>query len=148
MNIDFCNRTPLYLERFTFFAAKQIGLDKLRGDIHLSYYPTLENDSYGLCWGDGKEVEIHIASKMSDRKVSKIDKMKTVVHELVHARQFLRRELSLGGGDDECNWHGRLFRYDPKNESEAPWEVEAVSVEQPIYEAWLTHVWQQRMGIV
>jgi len=145
MNIDFCKRTPLYIERFALFAANEIGLDRLRGDIHFSYYPTLENDSYGLCWGDNREADIHIASRMSDRKIAKVDKLMTVVHELVHAKQYLKRELKGTHPEGKCMWRGSLIKYDPQCEDTAPWEVEAVSFERPVYQAWLLYKYMQNM---
>ena len=139
MNIDFCKRTPLYIERFALFAAREIGLDLLRGEIHFAYHQTFENDSYGLCWGDNREAEIHIASKMSNRKITKTDKMMTVAHELVHAKQYLKRELKGVHPEGECMWRGSLITYDPECEKDAPWEVEAVSYEKPILAAWKDH---------
>jgi len=146
VNLDFCKRTPLYIEEFTYFAAKQLGLHLLRGDIHVAYRTTLDNDSYGLCWGDNREADIQIASKMSNQKITRKDKLLTVAHELVHARQFLKRELHLGSMDGECTWRGRFTTYDVAKESDAPWEVEAVAVEQPVYEAWRLHKMATRTG--
>jgi hypothetical protein len=139
MYIYYCKRTPRYIEEFSTFAGKQLGLNRLTGEINISYHPTLEADSFGLCWGDRKEVEIHIASRSSTGKISRKDKMCTVAHEFVHARQYLTNQLSSSEEEGMCTWMGEAYKYDPELERDEPWELEAASLETPTYEAWLKY---------
>ena len=137
------NRTPKYIDEFTRYAMVYLGLDKLRGDITITLKPQLEAESYGLCWGDRQECEIHIASTSFGVKVSREHKLKTVAHELTHAYQYLTGKLKC---DPTCNeehemwkstWEGKVYRYKPENESKKPWELEAVRFENEVYYSYL-----------
>ncbi len=123
---------------YAHFAAKQLGVDELRGsiDVHLSK-GTIEGNSFGLCWGDNREAEILLGSRQFGKAITQEDKLKTLGHELVHARQYLRRELIPHGDSlDECVWKGKKCTFDPKDESNQPWELEASEWEETLYTAW------------
>ena len=64
---------------------------------------TFKNDiggAEGLCEGDKDYADIQIAKKCpaTGRKLGYIEMMKTLAHEMVHARQFLRGQLTCEGG--------------------------------------------------
>ena len=137
------NRTPKYIDEFTRYAMVYLGLDRLRGEITVTLKDQLEGESYGLCWGDRRECEIHIASTSFGVKVSREHKLKTVAHELTHAHQYLTGKLKCDSTCDEeqemwkSTWGGMIHRYKPENEPKKPWELEAVRFENEIYYSYL-----------
>ena len=86
--------------------------------------------SLGLCEGDKQYAYLYIAKKcpITGRKFTFLELMRTMTHELVHARQFLRGELRAEGG---WTWKGK-----PANNIEydkQPWEREAYRLEEEIF---------------
>ncbi len=131
------DRTPKYIMEYAEFACGILGLDRLRGDINIFMRPTLEGSMYGYCAGDGDEADIYIAQKRFGEKVPRKYHYLTVGHELTHARQFLKRELAEEETDDGFTmWKGRKIKYDPTDETNCPWEVEAVEYEKKIWKEW------------
>lgn len=81
------------------------------------------------------EVIIEIARTYNNKKLSLEFKMKTLAHELVHAKQYLRGELDpykdTWKGADCGKWKGVEY-------SEEPWEYEAHELENPLFDKhWL-----------
>jgi hypothetical protein len=146
MNLYLSKNMPAYMKMYADFASNYLGLDKLRGDVYLKLkYGNIEGDSYGLCWGDNYSAEIDIATKTMGVSISREDKLKTVGHELVHARQYLKRELVAPNASKNCEkWHGVDIVYEPKNESKMPWELEANELENEIYNAFI--LWSINKG--
>ena len=145
MIIHFNKQTPEYIREFAYFAARELGMDRLRGECEIRYvYGELEENSFGLCWGDGRETEIHIASRQYGRTISREDKLKTVAHEMTHARQYLKRELISNKDDVNDNnvavakWCGHPTLFNLADETDTPWEVEARLMEEKIYMKWLS----------
>ena len=139
MNLYLSKNMPAYMRLYADFTSNYIGLDKLRGDVYLKLkYGKIEGDSYGLCWGDNYGAEIDIATKTMGESISREDKLKTVGHELVHARQYLKRELVAPKAPSHCErWQGNNIYYDPRIESDMPWELEATKLENEIYNAFV-----------
>jgi hypothetical protein len=133
---------PKYMVDFVHFSMQRLGLDKLRGEVHIALKGTLDGESYGLCWGDRREAEIQIASKQWGTPVSREDKLKSIAHELTHAHQYLTGRLKCDLASDEYNstWLGEQYRYRPEAEIRLPWEVEAVENERDIYNEWVNQV--------
>ena len=130
---------PNYMLEFIDFATEYLGIDRLRGDLHIDLKQTLEDESFGLCWGDKREAEIQIASRQFDATgVTRENKLKTLAHELTHAYQYLTGELVAGDvGDFMSTWQGDIIPYTPETDNDTPWEVEAHDYEERIYEAWM-----------
>tara|TARA_B100001175_G_C19245772_1_gene512218 strand:- start:28 stop:744 length:717 start_codon:yes stop_codon:yes gene_type:complete len=82
--------------------------------------------AFGLCSYDNTNtLNIKIA-KTYDGKVVDLDqKMSTLAHELIHCKQFLKREL-LG-----WSWHGK--NYEGVSYEERPWEIEANQYQEKMY---------------
>tara|TARA_B110000858_G_scaffold87359_1_gene100940 strand:- start:1052 stop:1489 length:438 start_codon:yes stop_codon:yes gene_type:complete len=139
MNLYLSKNMPAYMRVYADFASNYIGLDKLRGEVCVKLkYGTIDDDSYGLCWGDNYGAEIDIATVTCGESISREDKLKTLGHELVHARQYLKRELVAPNAPKHCErWQGIDMMYDPVNESSMPWELEATKLEDEIYNAFL-----------
>ena len=138
MRLYLSKNIPKYMEEFIHFSCHQLGLDKLRGEISISLRGTLEGESFGLCWGDRREVEIAIASKQWGEPLSREDKLRTIAHELTHAWQYLTGALKCLPADGiyESRWQGMQYRYFPEDETTMPWEAEAIEQEKVIYSRW------------
>lgn len=88
---------------------------------------TIKEDSYGYCLANTyREFEIEIDKNMPLRKL-----LETVAHEMVHVKQYARRELT---GD--YTWQGKT--YSPKKCSywDQPWEIEAHGREVGLFIRW------------
>lgn len=84
----------------------------------------------GFCEGNREYAEITIAKKcpVTGRKITFLEMMQTLAHEMVHARQFLRGELTCDGG---FAWKGR--RADGYEYENQPWEIEAYRLEKTLF---------------
>lgn len=89
---------------------------------------TIKNsDAYGYClMGDtNREFEMEICKGMSLYEL-----IGTVVHEMIHVKQYARGELKeIVGGVHR--WKGTLVHEDV-NYHDAPWEVEAYELEEEL----------------
>jgi hypothetical protein len=133
---------PKYMSEFIVYACSYLGIDKLRGEILIEYKRRLSEESYGECYGDRSEVEIHIAQTTFGKTITREDKLKTVAHELTHAYQYLTGKMKcVGEGPEDTDWvthwKKRKYRYSPDKESNQPWEIEAIKYENLIYENWI-----------
>lgn len=71
-------------------------------------------------------IEIH-------KKDDDTEKLKTLAHELVHVRQYVRNELN-----DEMNtWKGVKVDSDSINYDDQPWEVEANDLGNRLYNSFI-----------
>ena len=131
---------PKYMERFIHFACEELGLNYLRGDISVYVSRRLDEESFGLCWGDRSEAEIHIANTQWGESISREDKLKTLAHELTHAYQYLTGALKCDISSDvfKSTWHKKVYRYLPEEEADLPWEIEARKQEERIYKKWVS----------
>jgi len=92
------------------------------GIINVKFKTTLENDYMGLCTGDRRNVSIWIS-----RDQTFLNQMRTLAHEMVHAKQFLRGELH----EDGHRWKG-VDCSDLKY-AEQPCEIEAWGTEDTLF---------------
>jgi len=143
------DRMPRYMVEFIHFASAELTLNRLRGDCTVLLKGTLDGESFGLCWGDRREAEVHIATRQWGLPVSREDKLKTIAHELTHAYQYLTGRLKCSQGEAEykSTWCGQEFTYDPEEELNLPWEYEANQMEQIIYDKWMEYKYKERTPI-
>ena len=80
----------------------------------------MDDGAWGYCNGDTHDIDIDI-----NRTISFEDQMQTLAHEMVHAKQFLRKEL------DGNLWKKR--NYDNVEYDDQPWEKEANRLEERLY---------------
>lgn len=140
MQLYLSDRMPKYMVDFINFASAELGLDKLRGDCTVLLKGTLDGESFGLCWGDRREAEVHIATRQWEQPVSRENKLKTIAHELTHAYQYLTGRLKCEQGTTRFKsvWNGQEYNYDPLDEVNLPWEYEANQMEAIIYDKWMS----------
>lgn len=129
--------TPKYMLEFIDFCCEDLGLDKLRGDVIINFKRgALDGQSFGLTWGDSREVIIEIAGTQHGEKVSKKDKLQTVAHELTHAHQYLTHKMKNMEYVVSVVWEGKKVTSDKYFDTEMPWEVEAEEAEMRLYNKW------------
>ena len=138
MRVYLSRNMPTYMEEFVDFAVEWLGIDKLRGELNIELKQTLESESFGLCWGDKREAEIHVATKQWGKPITRENKLKTLAHELTHAHQYLTGHLiPADEGVFQSRWLGEAVSYTPETDDQTPWEVQATACENRIYEAWM-----------
>ena len=145
MQLYLSKRMPKYMTRYIWHSCRVLGLDELRGDITILLKGTLDGESFGLCWGDRREVEIHIATKQWGEPISREDKLKSIGHELTHAQQYLtgRLKCALAETEFKSTWLGQEYRYAPEDEQSLPWEYEANEMESLIYNEWTEYKYKK-----
>ena len=128
-DIDGHIRNRRIVELYVQSLIKALKLNRLRKPyIQIQFVNKLE--ALGFCEGNREYAEITIAKKcpVTGRKITFLEMMQTLAHEMVHARQFLRGELTCDGG---FAWKGRKADgYEYENQ---PWEIEAYRLEKKLF---------------
>ena len=91
--------------------------------VTVKFKSELTNFAQGLCEGDKDYAAIQIGKNQSFLK-----QMQALAHEMVHARQFLRGELTAVG---VWKWKGR--NADNYAYTNQPWEKEAYRLERELF---------------
>ena len=103
-------------------------------DIDIEVVNRCENNYYALCWGNRNSVEIEIARGSEDETFHFDEMMLNLGHELIHAKQFLKGDLSAN-----LRWNERkTILYDQYMSQ--PWEREAYRDEVEIFEKYWKRV--------
>jgi len=103
---------------------EELSMHRLERIIFITFMSHLDNHHQGLCVGEKDLVDISIGTK----NVPFLLQMQALAHEMVHAKQFLREELSAEGS---WKWKGRnANNYAYANQ---PWEREAYKLEKVLF---------------
>jgi hypothetical protein len=112
------------VEQYVDNLCKALNIHRLGRALTITFQSVLDNQAQGLCEGDKDSVDISIARKGQTFLVQ----MQALAHEMVHARQFLRGQLS---SDGVWKWKGRSAdNYSYMNQ---PWEKEAYRLERELF---------------
>jgi|TARA_B110000285_G_C15081446_1_gene593730 hypothetical protein len=98
--------------------------------IEIKFTPNSDGIAYGYCSGDKDIVTIEISKKDPLKPLKKLkmkQMMQTLAHELIHAKQFIKGELT----PTMQNFRGKNHIKTPY--SRQPWEHEAYKKEEFIY---------------
>jgi len=90
--------------------------------------------TYGECW---QLDEPHCFEILLDADLSRKDCLTTLAHEIVHVKQFCKKELQFGNKID--TWCGKKYYHGAAYES-LPWEKEATRLETKLYDAYQRHI--------
>jgi hypothetical protein len=107
---------------------------RLRKDvrIELNVLTTLEESAYAHCYGDRNGVQIDLARCSGHLKFSLEEQMLNLAHELVHAKQFIKGDLS------PVRFKYKTKDYSRTPYSRQPWELEAYRKEEKLFQTfWL-----------
>jgi hypothetical protein len=66
------------------------------------------------------------------KKDTEVEKLKTLAHEMVHIKQYVRNELN----ESMNTWKGRKIDSDAIDYNDQPWEVEANQLGDELYERY------------
>lgn len=75
------------------------------------------------------DIEIHGSMKLSEQ-------LRTVVHEIVHVKQYARGELYQSARSSKIKWKGEWYTQTNVKYCRLPWEVEAFDKEKDLYQSW------------
>lgn len=104
-------------------------INRLKKYINIEFVTVCDGGVLGYCWGDHDEVFIQIAREYNGRRLGFLEMMQTLTHEMVHGKQYLRKELINHSGDRV--WKGvKVEEYDQNN---SPWEIEAYLLEKTLF---------------
>lgn len=107
-------------------------IDRLNRDLEIRFATECDGQALGFCWGDPDEVTIEISRKHFNRKLSFLEMMKSLTHEMVHARQIFRKQLINNGV--HRFWNGQSACHYTYEDS--PWEKEAYELEEKLFNEW------------
>jgi hypothetical protein len=68
---------------------------------------------------------------------------RTLAHELVHVKQYARKELIDMEYGSYQKWQGTMFNEHMVDYKKLPWEIEAAQLEKELYELWKQHLERQ-----
>jgi hypothetical protein len=85
----------------------------------------VKHDDGGKYWA----IDIDLAN------VTRKEMIQNLAHEMVHAKQFMRKELNV----DTRKWKGRVYKSKANDpwDMELPWEKEAYRVEKTLYKNYI-----------
>ena len=98
--------------------------------VIIEFKSKVEGDAQGYCLGTDKVAEVTISKSWAGRKLTFLEQMQTLAHELVHVKQYFRQELTHGYGGD-FKWKKRNaggYKYENQ-----PWEKEAFKLEKELF---------------
>lgn len=120
------------IERAVHIMCKKLALNYHKGKITVRLgrrnNKWIDGDAAGTCFGEFKNGEWKIDIVLARRKRFGL-MLRTLAHEMIHAKQFTKRELAVVNNKDV--WKGKLWtarkKADPYYDS--PWEREAYAKE-------------------
>tara|TARA_B100000085_G_C18466193_1_gene481107 strand:+ start:92 stop:505 length:414 start_codon:yes stop_codon:yes gene_type:complete len=116
------------VEEYVANLCKELGISRLKRTIDIRFKKNLDEDAWGYCWGDEDSVDIEI-----NRQLSFEEQMTVLAHEMVHAKQYFRKELT-------WDWRWKKRNYSQCSYEHQPWEKQARLLEDKLYsKCWPTN---------
>ena len=100
---------------------KDLKINRLNRSITIAFKRNLEEDAWGWAVGDTDECDIEI-----NRSIPWQYQMVTLAHELVHAKQYFRKELTAGFAWKGKDWSKCVYEWQP-------WERQAHMLELKLW---------------
>lgn len=122
------------VERAAFFFEKELIHPRTAQILEITFHFKKLKGAYGFCiYEDSnvrpREFTIEIDKGMSDENI-----IKTIAHELVHVKQYVKGELKERYKPNHFHmWHDELIIVNDDNFYDVPWEVEARKLEQELF---------------
>ena len=90
------------IDVYVYNLCKALGIGRMRSKLIQINFTTDQEGQLGNAWGCSKEgyAEINIARKCEGKPVKYAEMMQTLAHEMVHVKQYARRELHLDNTSD------------------------------------------------
>lgn len=117
-------------------------------ELEFKFTKNLAADTNGCAfttWTDShyRPRSFEIEVDLDHAKEGGINFVGTIIHELIHVKQFLRSEVTDTIKINKILWKGQLFDMDEVSYLDLPWEIEAYQLEQTLTPIFLeqTDVW-------
>lgn len=95
-------------------------------DVHLNRHI---DGAEGYCLSeDHKTFELEIDPRLSDKEL-----VLTVFHEMVHVRQYFKRQLRDEAFGNVKSWLGKMYCEDTVGYRKLPWEKEAFKLQEALF---------------
>lgn len=139
MKISVRGKTNGLSKRSTKYICNQISdmllSSRLSKNIYVQIqYMRLEEGTWGYCSPVDFESRQHREFEiLIDSEISKEKQLKTLVHELVHLKQFAKGEFKQYEGYN-YRWLGKKISISSEDYDTLPWEIEAISSEKTLCE--------------
>lgn len=119
----------------TRFYGKELLGNRLINNIEvLLVFEELPSTYYAICdWNDDQRV-CRSFILLINKKLKKRAMMLTLAHEMVHIKQYARKELQDYTHRDKVKWLGKIFCLKKTKYHKRPWEKEAYFKDKPLYE--------------
>lgn len=107
-----------------------------------------KHDMMGECISDDDDRNPRFFTIILRDDAGDDDYIKTLAHEMVHVKQYAKRELVSGlmvaakdGLKITCKWMGKIWMSKGKEDDyyDSPWEIEAYGREVGLYKRWVEY---------
>lgn len=123
----FCDQEMKRLSK-TVYVEVKLTKDLFKKTGHFGYATWIDDDAR-----NHREFEIEV-----DAGLGPVFLFRTIAHEIVHCRQYARKELVDMCYGNYQKWKGFLVNESLVNYSDLPWEKEAHIIEKIRYQQWKT----------
>jgi len=125
------------IKRAVKFYADYFDITKNKVDLLLDFERNLQknqgDEAYCVNEGGGKYT-ITIDSTFSKRKI-----LIALAHEMVHIKQYVKRELSYNERKKVSRYKGQVYKEETMNYWDMPWEIEAFGRELGLYRQFVDY---------
>ena len=101
----------------------------------------LKRYEWGYCgptdWNSGKHREFEI---LLNNTASRKNQIITILHEMVHLKQYARKELIVYNSIGKYKWLNSKIQTGDDDYENLPWEIEASQTEKVLFEMYRDHV--------
>jgi hypothetical protein len=101
----------------------------------------LKKYEWGYCgptdWNYSKHREFEI---LLNNTASRKNQIITILHEMIHLKQYARNELVCYNTFGKYKWLGKKMYTSPNDYENLPWEIEAEKTEKVLFEMYREHV--------
>jgi hypothetical protein len=123
------------MDKIVVFAADFLELDE-------TFAIDFDDDFEGIAGWCTHDYEDGIVISVNP-KLSRTEICKTIFHEMVHAKQYVRGELVSGIGLKPSRWFGKAYK--SNNYWDLPWEKEAYETEEAMWDIFSTEVLKKKL---
>ena len=108
---------------------KALKLDRRqKSELNIKFMTRLPAECLGLASGGPRWGEIEIAKNSQGKKVSFMNQMIALAHEMIHIKQYMKGEMT---DEPKAVWKGQDHEKTPYRKQ--PWEKEAHALEHDLF---------------
>ena len=97
-------------------------------ELDIKFVTRLDGDCLGLACGGPRWGEIEIAKTSEGVKISFMNQMLALAHEMIHIKQYMKGEMT---DEPKAVWKGQNHEDTPYTKQ--PWEIEANDLEYELF---------------